>query len=215
MLTFLATVALVAAACGSAQGPDTPPASTGTASTTAPSDSTSSPGPGSSDPAPDPESPEVSAPPSALPDPTPSADIGPASDCTGTDDNRAFYGSVATAVDWTVYCPVLPSGWFVESGRYRLAAGGRLAIAHRGPGGARFTLDEGAWCTDGSGCVPAGTEIGTTAFGDRQGTLIAMPDGDYAIIVDAGSTVSWALTGDGLDEALVRTLGAALIAVGD
>ena len=98
---------------------------------------------------------------------------------------------------------------------YRLAAGGRLEIAYRGSGGARFTLQEGAWCTDGSGCVPAGSEIGTTAFGDRGGTLIQTPEGEFAIIVDAGSTISWLLTGDGLDEATIRTFAAALIAVGD
>ena len=135
------------------------------------------------DPAsPDPASPAVeSAAPSDTPGPSaeasPSSGAGPAEDCTGTEENRMFYGSVAAAVDWTVYCPVLPAGWFVESGQYRLAAGGRLAIAYRGPGGARFSLAEGAWCTDGSGCVPAGTEIGPTAFGDRTGTLIATADG--------------------------------------
>ena len=90
-----------------------------------------------------------------------------------------------------------------------------MSIAYRGPGGARFSLDEGAWCTDGSGCVPAGSEIGTTAFGDRTGTLIATDDGNYAIVVDAGSSISWLLTGDGLDEATLRSFGAALIAVGD
>jgi len=126
-----------------------------------------------------------------------------------------FYGSVATAVDWTVYCPVLPNGWFVEAGQYRLANGGRLAISYRGPGGARFSLDEGAWCSDGTGCVPAGSGMGTTAFGDLTGTLIATSDGNFAISVDAGSPVSWLLTGDGLDEATIRTFGAALIAVGN
>ena len=90
-----------------------------------------------------------------------------------------------------------------------------MSIAYRGPGGDRFSLDEGAWCTDGSGCVPAGSEVGTTAFGDRTGTLIATDDGNYAIVVDAGSSISWLLTGDGLDEATLRSFGAALIAVGD
>jgi hypothetical protein len=152
--------------------------------------------------------------PSPSTDATGSAAIEPAIDCTGTDDNRTFYGSVAAAVDWTVYCPVLPSGWSVETGQYRLAGGGRLAITYRGPGGVRFTLREGAWCTDGSGCVPSGADMGTTAFGDREGTLIATDGGSFAIIVDAGATISWLFAGEGLDEATVRTFGAALIAVG-
>ena len=214
LLPLAATAALLIAGCGSAQGTSTPSASSGPGSTTAPVDTAAPTEPASSLPAsPDAES----AAPSDTPVPSAdaSSEAGPAADCTGTEENRTFYGSVAAAVDWTVYCPVLPTGWFVESGQYRLAAGGRLAIAYRGPGGARFSLDEGAWCTDGSGCVPAGTEMGSTAFGDRNGTLIATPDGNFAIVVDAGSTISWALTGDRLDEATVRTFGAALIAVGD
>ena len=145
--------------------------------------------------------------------PTASPMTEPASDCTGTDENRTFYGSVATAVAWTVYCPVLPGGWFVESGQYRLAGGGRLAIAYRGPGGDRFTLDEGVWSKEGIGCVPPGADMGATAFGDREGTLIATDNGSFAIVVDDGASVCWKLAGDGLDEATVRTFGAALIAV--
>jgi len=209
-------VALLVAGCGSAHGTSAPPASAGPDASAIGSDGPASIDPGSPDPAsPDPASAAPSDPPTPPAETSPSADAGPAADCTGTEENRTFYGSVAAAVDWTVYCPVLPSGWFVEAGQYRLAGGGRLAIAYRGPDGARFMLDEGAWCTDGSGCVPAGTDLGTTTFGDRTGTLVATDDGEFAIIVDAGSPVSWALTGDGLDEATARTLGAALIAVGD
>ena len=152
--------------------------------------------------------------PSASSEVTASPEIVPASGCTGTDENRTFYSSVAAAVTWTVYCPVLPSGWFVEQGQYRLAGGGRLAMTYRGPGGVRFTLDEGVWCTDGSGCAPAGSDIGSTAFSDRAGTLIATGSGSFAIVVDAGATVSWSLVGEGLDESTVRTFGAALIVVG-
>jgi len=138
----------------------------------------------------------------------------PASDCSGTTENRTFFSSVAASTDWMVYCPVLPAGWFVEQGQYQLAGGGRLAMTYRGPSGARFTLDEGVWCTDGSGCMPAGSNIGSAAFGDRTGTLIATGSGSFAIIVDAGATVSWSLVGEGLDESTVRAFGAALIVVG-
>ena len=145
---------------------------------------------------------------------TPSVAHEPATDCTGTGENRTFYASVAAAVEWTVYCPVLPSGWFVEQGSYRLPAGGRLTITYRGPGGAHLTLSEGAWCTDGSGCTPAGANAGPAAFGDREGALVAGDGGRIAIVVDPGAPVSWQLTGDGLDEGTLRMVGAALIAVG-
>lgn len=151
------------------------------------------------------------------PDPSEDASSGPvgaATDCTGTAENRTFFESVSAAVAWTVYCPVLPSGWYVEQGSYRLADGGRLVIGYRGPGGAHITLSEGAWCTDGSGCLPGGAEVGTAAFGDRDGTLLA--DGSRCVIaVEPGAALSWRLDSDGLDEATVRAFGSALIAVGD
>ncbi len=153
---------------------------------------------------------------SPTPDPTEGASAGPvgaATDCTGTAENRTFYESVSAAVAWTVYCPVLPSGWYVEQGSYRLADGGRLVISYRGPGGAHITLSEGAWCTDGSGCAPSGTDAGTATFADRDGALFV--DGPrYVIAVDPGSDLSWQLVSDGLDEATVRAFGSALIAVG-
>ena len=152
----------------------------------------------------------------APPDATATASFAlePANDCTGTPDNRTFYSSVAAAVAWTVYCPVLPSGWFVEGGSYRLAGGGRLVITYRGPAGAHFTLREGHWCTDGSGCAPAGSNGAATAFGDHEGSLVTGPDGSVTIVVDAGAPVSWELVGDGLDAGTIRMFGAALIAVG-
>ena len=146
-------------------------------------------------------------------EPAPSVALEPATDCTGTAGNRTFYSSVAAAVAWTVYCPVLPSGWFVETGQYRLADGGRLTVTYRGPDGARFTLSEGAWCAQPS-CLETAADLGTASFGDREGSIAALSAGGYAITVDGGSPISWALVGDGLDEGSVRMFGAALIAVG-
>lgn len=213
MLPFLVVLALASAACASATSDGTPTerASMGAAAPTmdtAPSDPSA--------PSSDALELESDAAPSPSPDPTDDPSRGPvgaATDCTGTAENRTFYESVSVAVAWTVYCPVLPSGWYVEQGSYRLADGGRLVISYRGPGGAHITLSEGAWCTDGSGCIAGGTDAGTAAFGDRDGALLA--DGSrYVIAVDPGSTVSWQLVSDGLDEATVRAFGSALIAVG-
>ena len=202
-------------ACGSAAGTVSPSGSTGATRTagaaatgTASGSATVTPGPSVKPTGTPTEAPSTAA------GATPTPGAVAASDCTGTAANRTFYGSTAAAVHWTVYCPVLPSGWYVDGGLYRLAGGGRLVITYRGPAGARFTLDEGAWCTDAAGCLPSGTDAGQTAFGDRQGTLIVMDGGSFAIAVDAGHSISWQLAGDGLDEATVRAFGAALIAVG-
>jgi hypothetical protein len=147
------------------------------------------------------------------PSPSGSAGTGAAAACSGSDQNRLFFEEAASTLNWTVYCAVLPSGWFVDTGGYRQAGGGRLEIAYRGPGGARLELREGAFCTDGSGCVPSGTEAGEASFGDKTGTLISTDDGGWALVVDAGAAISWLAVGRGVDEAAFRAITAALSAV--
>ena len=133
--------------------------------------------------------------------------------CSGSDENRSFFASMAAAVDWAVYCPVLPDGWFVESGQYRLADGGRLEIVYRGPQRARIQLDEGAFCTIQGGCVPPGQDVGTTAFDGQDGQLVALDDGSWAIALDREAPLSWLLIVTGLDEATARSIAAALAVV--
>ena len=60
--------------------------------------------------------------------------------CTGSDDNRVFYAGVADAVAWDVYCPVLPTGWFVETGTFTASRGGKMEISYKGPGGRRIAI---------------------------------------------------------------------------
>ena len=164
------------------------------------------------------ESPEASDEPTDTPEPTASEDASetpstgptatPGTDvaCAGNADNRDFYASVAQAMTWTVYCPVLPSGWFVDAGSYRLAGGGRMEIGYKGPGGKHIELSEGNFCSAADGCVPDGTEAGDAAFGDQTGTLIATSDGGWAIVVAKGAQPSWLLVGTGMDEDAFRTI---------
>lgn len=120
---------------------------------------------------------------------------------------------MAAAVDWAVYCPVLPDGWFVDDGQYRLAGGGWMRISYDGPGDARILLQQGAFCTESDGCVPAGRDVGETAFGDRTGVLVAGNDGSWSTVVDRGATRSWLLTVTGLDETGARTIAADLLQI--
>lgn len=218
LLLLLLLLAIALAACGS---------STTTGSPAEPSTSAS---PEGASAAPAPASPAAEGPsetpsasetalPSASPGPSPSgtADSGSASAaaCSGSAENRGFYASMAAAIDWTVYCPVLTDGWFVESGQYRLADGGRLEIVYQGPERAQITLDEGAFCTIQGGCVPPGVDVGPTAFGDRDGTLVALDDGSWAVAVDREAALSWLLIVTGLDEAATRTIAAGLVVVED
>jgi hypothetical protein len=138
----------------------------------------------------------------------------PATECTGSDENRDFFADIAASVNWTVYCPVLPDGWVVDTGSYRLANGGKLDIAYRNRSGARLELHEGAFCGDTSSCAPAGSASGDVAFADRTGTLIAAGDGSWAVSVDGGEGLAWLAVGRGMDESTFRAAAAALLAVG-
>jgi hypothetical protein len=143
-----------------------------------------------------------------------SLDAGTAAACTGSDDNRTFFAGVAAQVDWTVVCAVLPKRWFVSSGSFRLAKGGKLLISYKGPNGATLSISEGAWCTDAAGCVPSGQDLGDAALGPMPGTLIGIDGGGFAVSVGGGQPTSWLLETQGLDQATTVELAGAAVAVG-
>ena len=215
----LGVLVLVLAACGQATttsrptAPSEPPI-TSPLDTPAPA-APSAAEPGSEGPT---EAPPATAEPAtrepvATPEPEPTVGAGAVSSCSGSDENRDFFASMAAAVNWTIYCPVLGDGWFVDDGRYRLAGGGWLEIGYDGPGDARLILRQGAFCESSDGCVPTGQDAGTTDFGDRTGMLIADEDGTWAVVVDRGANPSWLLVVDGLGQAAVRTIASRLRAV--
>ena len=143
-----------------------------------------------------------------------SLEAGTAAACTGSDDNRTFFAGVAAQVDCTVVCAVLPKRWFVSSGSFRLAKGGKLLISYKGPNGATLSISEGVWCTDASGCVPSGPDLGNAALGPMSGTLIAVDGGGFAVSVGGGKPTSWLLETLGLDQETTVELAAAAVAVG-
>ena len=215
VLPFLFLALLVMAACGGTTATATPsdvPESSAPSTEAPPSDQPIS-EPSSEPSAPEPASPE---PPSAepqTPEPDPTELPASAAECTGTDENIAFYAEFASVVDWTVYCPVLPAGWFVGTGQWRQAEGERLEISYRGPRGAGLMLQEGSFCPGEGDCVPAGEEVGQTAFGDREGTLVAT-DGGWAVVVDRGEQPSWLLTVSGVGQGAARQIAADVVEVG-
>ena len=152
------------------------------------------------------------------PGPTPSGSQAtePATSCSGSDANRVFFAQAAEAVGWDVYCAVLPDGWFVESGSYRLADGGRLEVTYRGPGDAHVSIVQGNVCAEFGGdverCAPRDAVIGSAAFGDRVGELGRLANG-LVLDVDRGANPSWRATGLGLSEEEFRAICAALLRV--
>jgi hypothetical protein len=140
--------------------------------------------------------------------------VGVPTDCTGNENNQDFFADLAQTVEWEVYCAVLPAGWFVDTGSFRLANGGWMVISYNGPSGARIELSEGAFCAEAGGCVPSGSATGTGSFGDLPGTFYAADDGSWAIAVDPGEPVSWMVVGTGLTESEFTDYAAALLQIG-
>ncbi len=145
--------------------------------------------------------------------PTPALTPGGANACTGNAENRAFYEAVAGQVAWNVYCPVLPAGWFVDAGSFRLAAGGKLEISYKGPGGLRLELREGAICAGQDACPASGTDAGPASFGGMAGRLLD-GGGTWLVVVD-GSDADWEAKGLGMDGPTLTDLTRGFALVGE
>lgn len=206
-LFALIGVAALVAACGGTPSPSPvtspspfPSAASSAPSTLAPSASAVG-GGGATTPSVGPDesaSPQASETP--LPTVSPSPGPGSADACSGTAENRNFYAALAASVAWDVYCAVLPPGWFVDSGSYRLSNGGRLSITYRGPAGARLAVQEGSYCAGLPDCIPSGTDAGSARFGERDARLLDLGSGSWAVVVaPAGADVDWQATGSGMD----------------
>jgi len=224
-LALAGALALLVAACGLTGPSSAPPASPGDSvapPASSPPTSTASAEPTSSaEPTPT-EGPTPTDQPTPTPEPTPtdgasptpsgSASAGTTAACFGSSDTKDFFSSFAQSVPWPVYCAVLPAGWSVEKGSYRLRDGGRLTISYRRRAdGARLVLSEGALCHDPTPCVPSGSSVGATPFGDREAELVATTDpAGFAAVVDKDQDPSWLLTGTAIDEADFRAIAAAL-----
>jgi hypothetical protein len=120
---------------------------------------------------------------------------------------------VAADVAWDVYCPVLPAGWFVDAGTFRLAGGGLLEIDYKGPAGARLEIRQGAYCRGDDDCIPRGPDAGTASFGDRPARLVDLGDGRWLVVAEGGD-VSWEVRSNGLERDVAVALAAAFARVG-
>jgi hypothetical protein len=229
--TFALAVTLLSAACAasapssgvtSSAGPGATPTANPAVSGASPSDASPTFAPSPTDTPTTTDEPSPTDQPTATDEPsptrsqasaTPSPETGAAVSCSGSDQNRQFYADIAGNVDWPVLCAVLPKGWFVGEGRYRLANGGWLRIGYKGPGGATLWLHQGASCVTNGGCEPSGTDLGSAQLGPLEGTLYEMDDG-FAILVAPGENPSWYLTTSGLDQATTEALAAKVVQVG-
>lgn len=158
--------------------------------------------------------------------PVPSADVSPgasaggvAASCAGSSDNQNLYVTAANGLPIQIYCPVLPANWVVDAGggEWRGGTDQWLQISYKGPGGAKLSIQEGAFCTGGlSLCSSHDSVIGTAAFGDLQGSLDALgpaPADGYAIYVAPGTRNGYTITGSGMSQDAFKSIAAGMVKV--
>jgi hypothetical protein len=152
--------------------------------------------------------------PKVTPSPTPGGPDATAAACSGSSQTKDFFTAIAQAVQWPVYCAVLPAGWSVDRGSgntYALANGGRMVIGYHNNAGPHLELREGHWCTDSaSACSPHDQDLGPISVGDLHGELMTLGSGGYVVYIAPGDSPSWTFTGTGMDEAAFRSLVGAL-----
>ena len=155
--------------------------------------------------------------PDITPSPTPGGPGGTASACSGSSQTKDFFTAIAEAVQWPVYCAVLPAGWSVDRGSgntYALANGGRMVIGYHTNAGLHLELREGHWCTDSAtACSQHDQDLGPITLGDLNGELMTLGSGGYVVYIAPGESPSWTITGTGMDEAAFRNLVGALALV--
>jgi hypothetical protein len=117
---------------------------------------------------------------------------------------------MAAKFAWDLYCAVLPSGWFVDTGSFTLGSGGTVLLAYRNNAGGRFELKQGAWCEGAPlDCGPFDVITGSAMFGDLTGQLGKLSS-SLVLYVRPGLNPAWAATGTGLDDATMRSFCRAL-----
>jgi hypothetical protein len=162
-------------------------------------------------PSPAEATPTQSIAPTDSPTPAPSP-TSPAAGCTGTADNQAFFVEAAAKLHFDVYCAVLPSGWWLQTGSYTLASGGFLQVEYKTAGAATFSLWEGAWCPPSKSCIAVGPLVGPASFDGLSGSLY-LNSTTYTLRVGTVANPAYLMVGSGMTQAQFTALAAALIKV--
>jgi hypothetical protein len=158
----------------------------------------------------------IETPTTVVPTPVPTLAAVSADVCTGSVDNKTFWGIVAGKMRWDVYCAVLPSGWRVAitGGSYDTAAGGKVTMRYAGPGGATLQLDEGAFCIGSATiCAPSSGVVGEANFGDLPGSLVSLDGGGLALYVAPGTAKAYKLTATGVTQEKLMAIASTLAKV--
>ena len=118
---------------------------------------------------------------------------------------------------WTVYCAVLPSGWYINTGNYHNAPNGLLEVSYK-HGSQELQLLEGNLCglitgfCGGSGWKSVVADGGPAAF-DHLTAELYLGAAAKAVDVGYGTTHEYMAYGTGLTSSQLLGYAAAIRAV--
>jgi hypothetical protein len=148
------------------------------------------------------------------PVPTPPPAAGDPTKCTDWAKDSAEFTKAAKGLKFnvSVYCAVLPSGWYVSSFNWSQphAVAGSAVFTYKRKT-AVITISEGNFCP---GCAYADiSDLGSAWFGGLPGSLKLRAVGQYALYVNPGATVQYQMVGKGMTQAAFVSMAAALVKV--
>jgi hypothetical protein len=148
---------------------------------------------------------------------TPSAAASPtsaAAACTGNDTNKAFFAEAASLEPFDVYCAVLASSWWVQSGQYTLPNGGEVTVSYTNTAGALISIGQGSICPPPKVCASFGSNIGSASFGGLGATLYLVDSTPrWMVVVGPTSDPRYLMSGQGMTQAQFVNIAAALVKV--
>jgi hypothetical protein len=134
------------------------------------------------------------------------APTSPAAACTGNAANKEFIAEAAAKLSFDVYCAVLPSTWWVQSGEYTLPNGGTLELSYKNSAGATMIINEGNWC--GECAIAADHHYGAAAFDGIGGDFWSLVD-TWIMVVPSITHPIYMLRGRGMSKATFMAWAAA------
>jgi hypothetical protein len=145
---------------------------------------------------------------------------GPPTACTGSSDPVhgadyiAFWTAAANALPFSVYCGIVPGGWFFNGSLYTQPNGGHLGAkySYKTTGGPSIQIDEGGDATKFTSVTPGAT-LGSAIFGDLPGTLYAGSSGGFVLLVAPGTSHAYQAVGTGVTQATFVNIAVALMKV--
>ncbi|MGD0122385.1 MAG: hypothetical protein ABSC46_07485 [Candidatus Limnocylindrales bacterium] len=119
-----------------------------------------------------------------------------------------------TVLPFSVYCGILPGGWFFNGSAYTQPNGGHVQAkySYKTSSGPSIVIDEGGDASKFTAVTP-GASLGSASFGGLTGTMYAVSGGGFVLLVAPGTSHAYQAVGTGVTQATFVSISADLMKV--